>query len=137
VWRSLAHIQQFCKWFGAEPIDPAATFEPGAHVRFISTHPGACYRMQFSMDIVNVVPESQFSWKWHPGIVQPGEDVSAEPMTLVEFRLEDAEGGTRLYLNESGFDALFASRSARVFGENQDGWKIQLESLERFCSENE
>jgi hypothetical protein len=56
-------------------------------------------------------------------------------MTLVTFQLDDAEGGTRVTVTESGFEQLFAGRRPRVFGENDEGWKIQMAALERYLGE--
>jgi hypothetical protein len=53
-------------------------------------------------------------------------------MTLVVFRLEEAEGGTLVTVTESGFDQLFPSRIAKVLGENESGWKYQMAALERY-----
>lgn len=132
VWRAITDIRQFCKWFCAETVEPA--FRPGAHVRLISTHQGPCEKQDFFMDIVEMVAEHTFSWRWHPGSLVAGEDLAKEPMTLVVFRLEDAEGGTLVTVTESGFDQLFPSRITRVFGENEAGWKIQMEALDRYFS---
>ena len=40
-------------------------------------------------------PERLFTFRWHPYAIDPEVDYSAEPKTLVEFRLEEADGGTR------------------------------------------
>jgi uncharacterized protein YndB with AHSA1/START domain len=130
VWQAITDVRQFCQWFSAET--DAAAFRPGAHVRLVSTYGGACDRQEFSMDIVEMVAERTFSWRWHPGSLVAGEDVSKEPMTLVVLRLEDTEGSTLVTVTESGFDRLFPSRITRVFGENEAGWKIQMESLDRY-----
>jgi uncharacterized protein YndB with AHSA1/START domain len=135
VWSALADIRHFCQWFRAEPADPGAVFQPGAHVRLISTYEGPCYKEEFFVDIVDMVPERTLSWRWHPGVKMPGEDLSEEPMTLVEFRLEDTAGATLVTVTESGFERLFANRRARVFEENEGGWKSQMASLERYFSE--
>lgn len=133
VWRALTDIAEFCQWFSAETEEPA--FLPGARIRMRSTYPGPYYKMEFSLNIVDLVPERSFSWRWHPGAKSAGEDLSNEPMTLVTFTLEDADGGTRVTVTETGFDQLFASRRARAFGENESGWKIQIPALERYLSD--
>ena len=46
--------------------------------------------------VESMEPERLFAYRWHPYAVDPKVDYSAEPMTLVEFRLEEAPGGTRL-----------------------------------------
>ena len=131
VWRAITSISEFCRWFSTETDEPA--FRQGAAIKLRSTYPGPYYGKEFFVHIEEMVPEQTFSWRWHPAA--PGEDVSAEPMTLVTFTLEDAEGGTRVTVTETGFDQLFAHRQARVLGQNEGGWKIQVASLERYCSE--
>ena len=36
--------------------------------------------------IERIEPPRLFSFRWHPFVVEPGRDYSAEPTTLVEFR---------------------------------------------------
>ena len=51
------------------------------------------------------------------------------------FTLEDADGGTRVTVTETGFDQLFAHRRAKAIEQNTGGWKIQVAALERYLSE--
>lgn len=133
VWRAITDIAEFCRWFSAETEAPA--FRPGAHIRLRSTYPSPYHGMEFSLDVDRMIPEHTFSWRWHPGVKLGGEDLSQEPMTLVTFTLENAEGGTRVTVTETGFEQLFASRRSRIFEENEGGWKIQIPALERYLSE--
>jgi len=55
-------------------------------------------------------------------------------MTLVEFTLEDAPGGTRLTIVESGFDRVPLARRAEAFRMNSDGWSEQMQNIERYVS---
>ena len=52
------------------------------------------------------------------------------PKTLVSFVLEDANGGTRLTVTETGLAAL--PNAAEVFGENSSGWDTELAELKAF-----
>jgi hypothetical protein len=61
--------------------------------------------------------------------VDPKADYSKEPATLVEFRLDDAPGGTLLTVVESGFDRLPAGRRDEAFRMNSGGWDAQLENV--------
>jgi uncharacterized protein YndB with AHSA1/START domain len=133
VWRALTDLGEFCKWFSAESDDSA--FQPGARIVFRSTYPGPYYKMQFHVDIEEIVPEEKFSWRWHPGAKDPALDVTGEPMTRVTFTLEDVEGGTTITVTETGFDLLFEARRAPVFEQNEGGWKHQMASLERYFGE--
>jgi uncharacterized protein YndB with AHSA1/START domain len=132
VWRAITDIREFCQWFSTSSEEPA--FRPGAHVRLVSTHPGPYEGKVFFVDIVEMTPEQTFSWKWHPADLDPGVDLSREPMTLVVFRLEDAEGGTLVTVTETGFDKLFPDRIAKVFASNEGGWNYQMGALERYFS---
>ena len=84
--------------------------------------------------VERVQPEHHFSYRWHPYAVDPNVDYSAEPTTLVEFHLDDVDGGTRLTIIESGFDRLPASRRAEAFRMNDGGWTGQAKNLERYVT---
>jgi hypothetical protein len=86
--------------------------------------------------------ERLFAYRWHPYAVDTKADYSREPMTLVEFRLADAEGAeggaeggvagaTSLVIVESGFDRLPAARRAEAFRMNDGGWTQQLKNIAR------
>jgi hypothetical protein len=53
-------------------------------------------------------------------------------MTLVTFELEDADGGTRLTITESGFDRIPLERRAKAFAENEGGWEAQLTLIAKY-----
>jgi uncharacterized protein YndB with AHSA1/START domain len=74
--------------------------------------------------------EQLFSFTWHPYSVDPAVDYSAEPPTLVEFRLEPTATGTRLTLTESGFENVPAHRRAQAFRMNEGGWTQQMKNIE-------
>ena len=59
-------------------------------------------------------------------------DYSKEPSTLVEFALEEASGGTRLTVTESGFDQLPAARRDEAFNANAGGWEKQMGLVRNF-----
>jgi hypothetical protein len=76
-------------------------------------------------------PERLFSFRWHPGAIDPKVDYSTEPTTLVEFRLEQVADGTLLTVIESGFDRLPASRRDEALRLNSQGWEGQLKNVAR------
>jgi uncharacterized protein YndB with AHSA1/START domain len=80
-------------------------------------------------------PERLFSFRWHPAAVDPKTDYSREETTLVEFRLEEVAGGTRLTVVESGFDRIPASRREEAFRMNEGGWEEQLLNVERHVAQ--
>lgn len=127
VWRALTDHKEFGTWFRVELDSP---FVPGASVRGRITNPGYEH---ISMEIVvdRIDPETYFAYRWHPYAVDPTTDYSSEPMTLVEFRLTDADGGTLLTIVESGFDRLPAGRRDEAFRMNEGGWTAQIGNIER------
>jgi uncharacterized protein YndB with AHSA1/START domain len=127
VWRALTAAEEFAAWFGVK-LDGA--FSPGARVKGRITIPGYEH-VTMDITIERMDPERLFSYRWHPYAVQPGVDYSAEPTTLVEFKLEETAGGTRLTVVESGFDRIPLARRAEAFRMNDQGWAGQLKNIER------
>ena len=122
VWRALTNLEEFARWF---QVKAEGRFAPGARVDMVSTHPlgkGAA----FSVVVQSMEPEVLFSWRWHPGS-------NDDPSSLVEFRLEDAEGGTRVTVVESGFERLPLERRAKAFEDNTRGWEIQSIALQQYA----
>jgi uncharacterized protein YndB with AHSA1/START domain len=130
VWRALTDVAQFNAWFGAALT---ASFAPGAEVSgkiTIRNYDHVTMRIW----IETMEPERFFSFRWHPYAVEEGVDYAAEPTTLVSFTLEDVDGGTRLTIVESGFDAIPESRRAKAFSMNSRGWDGQLENIRKFLT---
>ena len=130
VWRALTTAEEFGAWFGAR-LEGA--FTEGATIRGPLTIK-KYEHVQLEMFVERVQPEHFFSYRWHPYAVDPKVDYSAEPTTLVEFRLEEADGGTVLTIVESGFDRLPASRRAEAFRMNESGWSGQAKNIERYVT---
>lgn len=131
IWRALTTAEEFSKWFGVKMV---GKFEPGARVQMTSTHKG--YEgIAWEIIVEKMEPERLFTWRWHPGLPHEGVDYSKEPMTLVEFRLEESDGGTTLTVVESGFDHISLSRRASDFAGNEKGWELQMESLAQYVSQ--
>ena len=129
VWHALTTLEEFARWFR---VEAQGKFAPGERVEMVSTHPHAA-GAKFAIEVDRIEPDRLFSWYWHPGVKPPGADYSAEPSTRVEFRLEDAEGGTQVTVVESGFDQLSLERRAKVFEENTQGWEMQLAALDQYA----
>jgi|SRR5579863_6527091 len=135
VWRALTDAREFSRWFGVEMDGP---FQPGARVQMTCTQETAPCTDESPKGIVvfvevqEMIAEEKFSWRWHPGMPRPEVDYAREPTTLVEFRLEDHNGGTRVTVTESGFDRISLTRRAAVFGENEAGWEHQMKSVAEY-----
>lgn len=125
VWQAISDAKEFGTWFLVEFEEP---FREGATVRGRITHPGYEH---VTMEIIveRIEPERLFSYRWRPYAIDPTVDYSGEPRTLVEFRLEDADGGTLLTIVESGFDGIPIARRAEAYRMNEGGWAAQAENI--------
>jgi uncharacterized protein YndB with AHSA1/START domain len=132
VWRAITDAGEFGAWFLVKMEGP---FIQGAPVRGRITHPGYEH-LTMEVLVERIQPESCFSYKWHPCAVDPAVDYSAQPMTLVEFHLADADGGTLLTIVESGFDQIPAQRRAQAFRMNDGGWSRQIGNIQRHVSQS-
>ena len=130
VWRALTDYREFGQWFGVKLEGP---FAEGATVRGKITHPGYEH-LTMELLVERIEPERYFSYRWHPYAIVPGADYSAEPTTLVEFILEETEGGTAVTIVESGFDRIPLARRAEAFRMNDQGWAGQIKNLARYVS---
>ena len=127
VWRALSDPGEFGTWFRME-LEGA--FAPGQRITGRLTHPGYEH-VRLELRVERMEAERHLSYRWHPGAVDTTRDYSQEPMTLVEFWLEAAEGGTLLRVVESGFDLLPSGRREEAFRMNEGGWKGQLVNIQR------
>ena len=128
VWKALTNAEEFGRWFGVR--FEGKSFVVGQHTLGQITYPGYEH---LTMDVLieRIEPEALFSWRWHPGAVDPKLDYSSEPRTLVEFALKDVEGGTLLTVVESGFDKIPAGRRLDAFRMNGEGWSIQVQNIDK------
>jgi uncharacterized protein YndB with AHSA1/START domain len=130
VWRAITDAKQFGQWF---QVTLNGEFTAGATIAGTITYPG--YEgLALEMAIERIEPERLFSYRWHPG--DPRADYTAEPMTLVEFRLEDVPGGTRLTIVESGFDRIPLARRGEAFRMNEGGWIEQIQNIARYVPQS-
>ena len=125
VWRALTDHHEFGKWFRVRLDGP---FVSGQVSRGHITYPGYEH-VRWEAVVVKMEPERLFSFSWHPYAIDPKEDYSAEPPTLVEFTLEKNATGTLLRIVESGFDKLPSRRRDEAFRMNDKGWSIQVENI--------
>ena len=128
VWRAIADSEQFGEWFRVKLERP---FKEGETVRGKILHKGYEH-MKFDMAIEKIEPERYFSYRWHPYPIDPKVDYSKEPTTLVEFTLEDDNGGTALTIVESGFDRIPLARRAEAFRMNDNGWTGQIKAIANY-----
>ena len=129
VWRALSNAEEFGDWFGVAL--KGKTFAAGQRVQGQITYPGYEH-VVWDVLIERMEPQRLLSFRWHPYAVDPSTDYSQEQPTLVEFELEEVEGGTLLRLVESGFDKIPAvRRRLEAFRMNSGGWDEQMKNIEK------
>jgi uncharacterized protein YndB with AHSA1/START domain len=126
VWRALTDYREFGEWFRVKLDGP---FVPGEVSTGYITYAGYEH-LKWNATVKAMEPERLFSFTWHPYAVDPDTDYSAEPPTLVEFKLEPTPaGGTMLTVVESGFSKIPAGRRAEAFRMNEGGWAEQMKNI--------
>jgi len=127
VWKALTDHREFGTWFRVKLEGP---FVPGEVSRGQITYPGYEH-IRWVAVVQRMEPERLFSFTWHPYAIDPNEDYSGEPPTLVEFTLEPTAKGTLLRVVESGFDNIPKTRRSEAFRMNERGWSAQIENIAR------
>ncbi|AZD30778.1 SRPBCC family protein [Pseudomonas chlororaphis] len=129
VWAALADAEAFGSWFGV--VLAGQRFVVGQRTRGQITYPGYEH-LVWDVLVERLEPEHLFAFSWHPYAVEPGVDYSGEPSTLVQFELEDLDGGTLLRVVESGFDGIPPERRLKAFRMNSRGWDEQMNNIETY-----
>ncbi|MDB5967791.1 MAG: vanillate O-demethylase oxidoreductase VanB [Hydrocarboniphaga sp.] len=139
VWQAVSDAGQFGHWFGVAFDGP---FVEGARMigRITPTRVDAeVAKLQqphenkpFEFHVDRIEPMDRITFRWHPFAIEPGTDYSQEPMTLIEFVLDDHADGTRLTITESGFDRIPLARRAQAFAANEGGWTHQIELIRKY-----
>ena len=125
VWRALTDHQEFGTWFRVRLEGPFVT---GQVSRGQITYPGYEH-LRWEAVVQKMEPERLFSFTWHPYAIDPNQDYSSEPSTLVEFTLQSTAAGTLLRVAESGFDKLPGQRRLEAFRMNDSGWSQQIQNI--------
>lgn len=141
VWRALSLAENFGSWFGADFDGPfvagarvTATIEPTSVDPEVARQQQPYAGKPFELHVVEIVPTRKISFRWHPYALDEGADYSGEPMTLIEFVLDDSENGTRLRITESGFGQLPPARRKEAYAANDGGWAAQCELVGKYLA---
>lgn len=149
VWQAIASAKEFGCWFGVH-LD--GDFMAGNTIRGTfggDINEAAIREYQKSLGISpsgvrmpeknavfctveRIEPKHHFSFRWIPYGVDIEADPENEPMTLVEFHLEETNEGTLLRIVESGFDRVPRHRRERAFRMNDGGWAAQIENIKKY-----
>lgn len=120
VWAAITEPEQLARWFGTSA---ELDLRPGGEGSFTWEELGVTTRVM----VEAVDPPTRFAYRW-----QPGGGNEGGPTTLVDFRLEEISGGTRLTLVESGFSEFGAeSRQGNEFGWDEELGELRAFLLER------
>ena len=132
VWRALTDPDEFGQWFRVKLDGP---FKPGALSTGMMTYSGCgSEHMPWRAVIDRMDHERLLSFRWHDFDESSGVDISEQPMTRVEFRLEAIKGGTLLTITESGFEDIPDPRRLEVLRGNTKGWDFQAENITTYVS---
>ena len=126
VWHALTDHKEFGKWFRVELEGP---FAVGEKAEGNITYPNYEH-MRLQVMVKAMERNSLFSYSWCPVADENGNSPLGGVETLVEFKLNSIEGGTRLTISESGFDALTdKNERADALRTNREGWEIQAQNI--------
>jgi uncharacterized protein YndB with AHSA1/START domain len=128
VWKALSNAEEFGNWFGAAL--KGKTFEPGKHTRGAITYPGYEH-LEFDALVERMEPEQALSFRWNPDADHPDFNWDYDPANLVEFEINEVDGGTLLTVVESGFDSLSPARRQEIYKMNSGGWDEQMRNIEK------
>ena len=143
VWQALSDSKRFGAWFGVSFEGPFVAGKAVKGVITPTTVDDAVAKAQrehegtaFDITVERIEPERLFSFRWHPFAVDPDVDYSKEPTTLVEFMLEERDGGVLVTVTESGFDEIPLERRAKAFEANDSGWAVVVTLLEKYLAQS-
>lgn len=113
VWAAITDPAELSQWFGDDARLPLEAGRDGA---MIWKEHGS-----FAVRVEEVDAPRRLVWSW---VHEPGVAFDDAPSTRVEWTLESRDdGGTTLYLRESGF------LTDRHHGQNTRGWDEELSEL--------
>jgi uncharacterized protein YndB with AHSA1/START domain len=127
VYRAISDPAEFGQWFSKIEGE----WKPGTYS--ISDHgPYGRYRVY----VESAEPPTYFAWRG----VAYGEfhmkgfdgDTLAVPNTLVEFRLEAVDEGTRVTVTESGFASIPEYARAKSYEDNSGGWDMMVARIKSY-----
>jgi uncharacterized protein YndB with AHSA1/START domain len=141
LWQAITDSSRFGVWFGVEIDGPfvagkeaTGRITPTQVDADVAKHQESYRGVPWRAMVERIEPMTLFSFYWHPYAVDPATDYSKEPMTLVTFELQDAEGGVLLTITESGFERLPAARRAQALESNDIGWGHQTRLIEKYLA---
>lgn len=128
VYSALTDPTQIIQWF--PDVVEGGTLEAGQTPIFIFTEEN--HKSQIYVEAAK--PYEYFAYRWVPGGAGIVGDVLAVPNTLVEFFIEEVDGGAKVTVKESGFASLPTEVAEESFKQNSGGWGYMMGRLEEFMN---
>ena len=126
VWRALTDYREFGAWFRVALEKP---FVVGEKTEGNITYEGYEH-MRLEARVETMETNKLFAYSWCPVADEDGNGPLGGPETLVEFKLEPIETGTRLTIIESGFSVLPDDEErAKAVRQNSEGWESQTQTI--------
>jgi len=139
VWEAISDANKFGAWFGVVFDGPFVAGAPATgRITPTSVDPEVAEQQKpyegaaFNIVVERMEPMRLFSFRWRPFALDPDVDYSAEPMTLIEFALDEAAGGVMLTITESGFAGIPLERRLKAFAANDRGWTAQIGMIQKY-----
>lgn len=126
VWRALTDHQEFGQWFRVALEKP---FALGEVTEGNITYEGYEH-MRLEARVSTMETNKLFAFNWCPVEDENGGSPLGGIETLVEFKLEEIDSGTRLTIIESGF-SLIPEGDVRdkALRQNSEGWEMQKQNI--------
>lgn len=118
VWHAVTDPLQLEQWYAVGCPWEIPALEVGATVRFHNTDTDI-----LSATIEVLDPPRQFTLRWQPDPTYP------ETALVTTFILEEEKGGTRVTINESGYESLPEDVRGKLADQAGEGYAISMESL--------
>ncbi len=129
VYAVITDPTQIISWF---PDKVEGTLEVGQRTTLIFSEEN--HRSEIYVEAATLY--TYFSYRWVPGGKgNEGVDVLTVPNTLVEFFIEEQEGGTKVTVKESGFTSLPPEVVEQSFNQNSGGWVYMIGRLENVMNQ--
>jgi len=126
VWRALTDHNEFGQWFRVNLEKP---FAVGQKTEGNISYPGYEH-MRLEAMVKTMDTNQLFAFTWCPVPDESGNAPLGGMETLVEFKLQAIDAGTRLTITESGFAALPENVDrADALLRNSEGWEIQTQNI--------
>lgn len=122
VWRAVTDHVEFGTWFRVALDGP---FRVGELSTGQITYPGYEH-VRWEAIVERMEPQRLFVFSWPCHEAGVDDDV---PKIQVTFELEATDGGTRLTITESGFDAVPNPKRLELLRQNTEGWDIQARHI--------